>query len=99
MPGANGTSPAAASVFSGQYDGPAPKGGNPLDAAASSVGTSIEHPGGSPVGVNVGDRSIQYAPSGGILPGVVDTLQFRPYVQGVPGMDPPGMPAPWESGH
>ena len=98
-PGANGTTPAAASVFAGQYD-PGPAGsGNPLDAMAGNIGQMLEHPGGSPVGVSVGDKSLQYAPAGGIIPGLVDAFQFRPYVEGVPGMGPPGMPAPWESGH
>ncbi len=100
QPGANGTTPAAANVFSHQYDAPAAAGPtNPLAAAAGNIGQTIEHPGGSPVGVNVGDRSLQYAPKGGIIPGLVDAVQVRPYIEGVPGMGPPGMPAPWESGH
>ena len=100
LPGADGTQPGTAGIFSGLYDGGASGGsGNPLDAIAGGIGKSLEHPFGSDVGVSVDDKSLQYAPQGGIIPGLVDTFQFRPYVEGVPGMGPPGMPAPWESGH
>ena len=100
QPGADGTSAAAADVFSGQFDGgPAAAPGNPLAAAAGNLDQTLQHPGGSPVGINAGDKSLQYAPQGGIIPGLLDSFQLRPYVEGVPGMGPPGMPAPWETGH
>jgi len=43
--------------------------------------------------------SLQIAPEGGIIPGLIDKVEVQPYIEGVPGMGPPGMPAPWESGH
>jgi hypothetical protein len=98
--GADGTKPAAANIFSGQYDAGAPTPSkNPLEAAAADLDQTLQHPGGSPVGINAGDRAVQIAPQGGIIPGLVDSVEMRPYVEGVPGMGPPGMPAPWESGH
>ena len=100
MPSGDGTQPAAGDVFSGQYDGPAPSGGgNPLDAAAGGIDQALQHPGGSAVGINAGDKSLQIAPKGGIIPGLIDKVEVQPYIEGVPGMGPPGMPAPWESGH
>jgi len=97
---ANGTSAAAANVFSGLYDAPAPGGGgNPLEAAAGSIDRMLQHPGGSDFGVNAGSKSLQYAPTGGVIPGLIDQVQVTPYIDGVPGLSPPGMPAPWESGH
>lgn len=101
-PDANGTLPGAGAPFAGQYDGPAPGGGgggNPLDAAAGNIDGTMQHPGGSPFGLNFGDKSLQYAPQGGILPGLFDKFQFKPYIEGMPGMGPPGMPAPWDPGH
>jgi hypothetical protein len=99
-PGADGTSAAAANIFSGQYDaGPSGGGGNPLSAAAGNIDQTLQHPGGSSVGINAGDGALQYQPSGGIVPGLFDTFQIKPYVEGVPGMSPPGMPAPWDTGH
>jgi hypothetical protein len=95
---ANGTLPGTADLFRGQYDELAPANGSVLDAAAAKVVQPREHPGGRPVGVHVGDRALQYAPDGGIAPGLVDTLQLRPYIDGVPGLSPPGMPPPWEPG-
>jgi hypothetical protein len=100
-PGADGTSPAAASVFSGQYDagGGGGGGGNPLDAAAGNLDQTLQHPGGSPVGINAGEKAVQVAPQGGIIPGLIDKVQIKPYIEGVPGMGPPGMPPPWDPGH
>ena len=99
FPGGDGTQPAAASPFSGMFDGPSGggSGGNPLDAVAGNLDKSLQHPGGSPAGVNLGDRSFQV--EGDILPGLIDRFQVRPYVEGVPFMGPPGMPAPWDTGH
>lgn len=100
FPGADGTQPAAGDPFAGMYDGgPSGGSGNPLDAIAGDLGQTLQHPGGSPFGINPDDRSLQYAPEGGIVPGLFDTFQLRPYVEGVPWMGPPGMPAPWEFGH
>jgi hypothetical protein len=97
-PEANGTAPAAGDVFGGQYDAGGGGGGNALDAAAGNVDELLQHPGGSPLGINPGAKSLQYAPQGGIIPGLIDTLRLRPYFEGVPGMGPPGMPPPWASG-
>jgi hypothetical protein len=86
-PGANGTSPATADIFKGQYDDGGGGGSkNPLDAAAGDIKKKLEHPGGSDVGINPGAKSVQYAPEGGILPGLFDNFQFRPIFDWIPGL-------------
>jgi hypothetical protein len=95
--GEEGADPAA-NLFSGQYDGPGPSsGGDPLKAAAGGLGEHLKHPFGSPFGLDPGKGAFQYAPKGGILPGLLDVFKFKPYIEGVPGMGPPGMPPPWQA--